>query len=414
MVLNTGMSISGLTTIFLGLLVLATGLYLQAKPTAEGFQATGGASAPPAAAIATAVSPPSIAGATLNSSAPEGEDLKRKVAEMRTIMAAVTTNKPKQDLTLNGLLDSETMNTLNTLVEEVTFFDSKPPSPELELFLTHLNQFEELSDTQKGIIRNMIMVGYQEASVLYYIYITLPAMIISTGVVVDGNTAISEDLVKPAVAKELKSTIMSILSGVPRLSTKLEEASKSLFTLMADFKDIQRANPDYLDRLNSAFNDYFRLANIKVQSYKRQISLQKATAQAKFSADTVTTNGFLQKAGQNITATIQGCIDFIQLFLDTVQPIQMQVDDAMKEYAQLPALSLLKNSIDTAMQTMALTKTSITYAGKVEAIPSATAKEGFASGGNPYGAPTPNLYQALKFRLGKDTLVTEVNASSLL
>ena len=403
--------------------MLATGLYMQTRPafnspyfwhtglpTAEGFQAAG---AP--AAVATAVSPPSIAGATLNTSAPEGDDLRRKVAEMRTMMAAVTTNKPKQDLTLNGLLDPETLNTLDTLVEEVTFFDSKPPSPELELFLTHLNKFEELSDTQKGVVRNMIMIGYQEASVLYYIYVTLPAMIISTGVVVDGNTAISEDLVKPAVAKELKSTIVSLLSGVPRLSTKLEETSKSLFTLMADFKDIQRANPEYLDRLNNAFNDYYRLTNIKVQSYKRQISLQKATAQAKFSADTLTTNSFLQKAGQNITVNIQACIDFIQLFLDTVQPIQMKVDDAIKEYPQLPALSLLKNSIDNGIQTMTLTKTSITYASKVETGPAATVKaEGFASGGNPYGAPTPNLYQAVKFRLGKDTLITEVNASSLL
>jgi hypothetical protein len=208
---------------------------------------------------------------------------------------------------------------------------------------------------------------------------------------------------------------MSLLSGVPRLSTKLEEASKSLFTMMADFKDIQRANSEYLDRLTNAFNDYYRLTNIKVQSYKRQISLQKATAQAKFSADTLMTNSFLQKAGQNITANIQACIDFIQLFLDTVQPFQMQVDDAMKEYPQLPALSLLKISIDTGIQTMTLTKTSITYASKVETGPAATVTaEGFASGGNPYGAETPNLYQALKFRLGKDTLITEVNASSLL
>ena len=383
-------------------------------PAAEGFQATGaGATAP--AAVATVVSPPSVAGATLNSSVPEGDDLRRKVAEMRNMMAAVTTNKPKQDLTLNGLLDPETLNTLDTLVEEVTFFDSKPPSPELELFITHLNKFDELSETQKGIVRNMIMIGHQQASVLYYIYVTLPAMIISTGIVVDSNRAISEDLVQPAVAKELKSTIMSLLSGVPRLSTKLEESSKSLFTMMADFKDIQRANAEYLERLNNAFNDYYRLTNIKVQSYKRQISLQKATAQAKFSADTLTTNSFLQKAGQNITANIQACIDFIQLFLDTVQPIQMKVDDAMKEYPQLPALSLLKNSIDTAIQTMTLTKTSITYASKVETMPAGpTLAEGFASRGNPYGAATPNLYQAVKFRLGKDTLVTEVNASSLL
>jgi hypothetical protein len=41
-------------------------------------------------------------------------------------------------------------------------------------------------------------------------------------------------------------------------------------------------------------------------------------------------------------------------------------------------------------------------------------KEGFASMGNPYNAETPNLFQALKFRIGKQTLITDVQSASLV
>lgn len=393
-----------LTIVLAGLLFLALGLYIQTPkgPVGiESFQTT------------TEVAPPahsSVAGAKLEPPAAEEEELRRKLAELRTMLAAITTNKPKQDLTLNGLLDTELLNTLDNLVEEITFFDSKPPSPELEMFLTHLNNYNALTPEQQTKVKSMILTGHQIATVLYYIYMTLPTMIVSTGIVMDPKTTTEDGLVDPSVAREMKSTITSMLAGLPKLSTKLEEVTKRLMSMMEKFTDINRANPEFLDPLLSTYNDYFRLCNLKVQGYKRQISTQKIAADSTFNKETLAENKFLMRTGQNITLTIQACLDFIQLYLDTVTPIKMKVDEALKEYAEVPSLVILKNTIDGNIQTMTLTKTSITYTEKVIA----PKKEGFLSMGNPYGAATPNIFQALKFRLGKEVLVTEVNQSSLM
>ena len=393
-----------LTILLIGLALVALGLYMHASPVQEGFQES---SVPPTATQVVSTPTPT----KLDTTVPEDEDLKRKVAEIRTMLAAITTNKPKQDLTLNGLLDAELLNTLDTLVEEVTFFDSRPPSPELELFLTHLNNYSSLKDEQKKTVRGMVLVGHQIATVLYYIYMTLPTMIISTGVVVDPKTTDSESgLADPSVAREMKSTITSLLSGLPKLSTKLEEATKRLMNMMEDFKDLNRANPEFLDPLLSAYNDYYRLCNLKVQGFKRQISVQKIAADSTFNKETLAENKFLMRSGQNITLTIQASLDFIQLYIDTITPMQMKIDEALKEYSDVPSLMILKNTIDGNMQTMKLTKTSMTYTEKAMA----PKKEGFISMGNPYGAATPNIFQALKFRIGKEVLVTEVNQNSLI
>jgi hypothetical protein len=395
-----------LTYILIGLAFIALGLYMQtpSEPVGiEAFQASEGVEA-----VAATPATPAFSGAS--SSVPEDEELKRKMGEIRTMLAAITTNKPKQDLTLNGLLDAEVLNTLDTMVEEVKFFDSKPPSPELEMFLTHLNHYSTLNPEQQTKVKSMIYTGHQIATVLYYIYMTLPTMIISTGVVVDPKTTSDEGPVDPSVAREMKSTITSLLAGLPKLSTKLEETTKRLMSIMEKFTDINRANSDFLETLLSTYNDYYRLCNLKVQGYKRQISTQKIAADSTFNKETLAENKFLLRSGQNITLTIQACIDFIQMFLDTVTPIQMKVDEAIKEYSEVPNLIILKNTVDANIQTMTLTKTSITYAEKVMA----PKKEGFLSAGNPYGAATPNIFQALKFRIGKEVLVTEVNQSSLI
>lgn len=394
-----------LTYILLGLAFVALGLYLQTPSAPVGIEAfqEGGASQ-------TAPNAETAAAATATAPANEEDDLKRKMAEIRTMLAAITTNKPKQDLTLNGLLDAEVLNTLDTLVEEVTFFDSKPPSPELEMFLTHLDHYNSLTSEQQAKVRMMVLTGHQIATVLYYIYMTLPTMIISTGIVVDPKYTEAEGPVDPSVAREMKSTITSLLSGLPKLSTKLEEATKKLMSMMEKFTDINRANPEFLDPLLNTYNDYYRLCNLKVQGYKRQISTQKIATDSTFNKETLADNKFLMRTGQNITLTIQACIDFIQMFLDTVTPIKMKLDEALKEYADVPGLVILKNTVDGNIQTMTLAKTSITYTEKVMA----PKKEGFLSKGNPYGATTPNIFQALKFRLGKEVLVTEVNQSSLI
>ncbi len=410
---SDGGMIPTLTTVFIGLAVLAVGLYLQARPVSrEGFQAETAAveTTAPASATIELISPPAIAGAQLDAKLPEEDALKQKVAEIRTMLAAITANKPKQDLTLNGIVDAEILQTLNTLVDEVTFFDSKPPSPELELFLTQLNQFSNLTDEQKAKMRSMVLVGSQIASILYYIYVTLPTMIISTGIVADPKDTREDLLVDPTVVKEIRSTISSLLAGIPRLSTKLEEATKRLLSMMENFKDITRANPEYLEGLLIAYNDYYRLCNMKVQTYKRQISTQKIAVQSTFTQETMEQNQFLQKTGQNISLNIQAALDFIQMYLDTATPIQMKVDAALKEYPEVPDLMMLKTTLDANIQTMMLNKTSMTYTEKVMS----PKKEGFVSVQNPYNSATPNLFQALKFRIGKETLITDVNASKLI
>ena len=127
---GTGENIGTLTTIFLGLAVLAVGLYFQTQPafnspyfwntglpTKEGFQESTVPVPAPAATSMEILSPPSVASTTLDDMGPEDEGLKRKVAEIRTMYAAIKVNKPKQDITLNGLLDAELLNTLDTIVE---------------------------------------------------------------------------------------------------------------------------------------------------------------------------------------------------------------------------------------------------------------------------------------------------------
>jgi hypothetical protein len=425
--MGSGTRISTLTTVFLGLTAIAVGLYVQSQQgrrvtlVSEGFQeAEGEAAAPPdtapstdsapASAAIEIITPPSIAGAKLDPTLPEVDGLKQKVAEIRTMLAAIQDNKPKQDLTLNGILEAEVLSTMDTLVEEVTFFDSKPPSPELEMFLTHLNKYDSLTDAQKTKLRSMIFIGHQIATVLYYIYVTLPMMIVSSGVVVDPKNQELDLLVDPNVVKEMRTTINSVLAGVPRLSTKLEEAAKRLMTLMGDFKDINRINPEFIDTLLAAYNDYYRLCNIKVQTFKRQIATQKIAVQSTFTEKTMESNKFLQRTGQNITMNIQSSLDFIQTFLDTVAPIKIKVDAAVKEYPESPDLGILKNTLETTIQTMSLAKTSMTFTEKTMS----PKKEGFASMGNPYNAETPNLFQALKFRIGKQTLITDVQSASLV
>jgi hypothetical protein len=389
-----------LTIVLAGLVFIALGLFIQTPSDPVGIEAFQTTEVPAEAPSA----------AKLESPISQEDELKRKLAEIRTMLAAITTNKPKQDLTLNGLLDAEILNTLDTLVDEVTFFDSKPPSPELEMFLTHLNQYSTLKPEQQTKVKSIILTGHQISTVLYYIYMTLPTMIISTGIVVDPKTTDAEGPVDPSVAREMKTTITSLLAGLPKLSTKLEEATKKLLSMMEKFTDLNRANPEFLDPLLNTYNDYYRLCNLKVQGFKRQISTQKIAADSTFNKDTLSENKFLMRSGQNITLTIQASLDFIQLYLDTATPIKMKIDEALKEYADVPSLMILKNTVDANIQTMTLTKTSMTYTEKAMA----PKKEGFLSIGNPYGAATPNIFQALKFRLGKEVLVTEVNQNSLI
>lgn len=427
MVPSTGGRIPMYTMLLVGLAALAIGLTMQARPQMEGFQeaamATEAAAATeieatsdtpmaetPASAAIEIVSPPSVAGATLNATQSEMDQLKNKVAEIRTMLAPIVTNKPKQDLTLNGILDAEVLNTLDTLVDEVKFFDSKPATPELDIFLTNLNTFTTLREEQKAKIRSMVLTGHQIASALYYIYVTLPTMIVSSGVVLNPSDPTADPLVDPSVVKEMRGTILSLLSGVPKLSTKLDDATKRLLTMMEDFKEMNRINPEFLDSLLKTYNDFYRLCNLKLASYKKQITTQKIAVQSTFSDKTMQENKFLQRSGQNMSLNIQSSLDFIQTYLDTVAPIKMKVDAAAKEYPESPDLGMLKNTLDSNIQTMTLAKTSMSYAEKVMS----PKKEGFVSMSNPYGAPTPNLFQARRFRLGKETLVTDVNATSLL
>ena len=395
-----GFDLQMLTILFIGLLILAVGLYIN-KHSKEGFQDTIQATAE---GFQT----------TTND---ELTDQTRKLNEIRRMLQTISMNKPKQDLALNEMLDVELQANIDMILEEIKFFqessESIAPSPEFEIFQANLEKFNELDDAQKQIVRTMINVGHQEATLLYYIYVTLPAMVISTGVVVNTETATSDSMTDPAVAKQLRETIVSSLSSLPKLSEKLDEAMKKLLRLTSAFSGSEALKRETIVALDEAFRSYYRLVDMKVKAYKNQISLQKANARtvAEDAGTTVAGTKDVISQKETVSSTIDLLMNFIGLFIETAGVVKEKMNEVSNEYQQMPDLIKLTTSVDTAIQAMTLTKTSIGYSSTV-GVPDTPKNEGFASEKNPYNAPSPNTKQAFDFRLEKRGLVKDVLSTS--
>ncbi len=371
-----------LFTIFIGICIVAIGLYIIRSTMREGF--TEG-----------------------SDSMSEHAQLTQKLTEIQAMYTAIAAKKPKHDLALNGILDADTMNTLDILMNELKFFDKQTPSPELEIFHNNFEQFETLTTEEQDVLRTMIYVAHQEASLLYNIYVTMPAIIISTGTIVDTEAATVDSLTEDAVGKELKATIMKSLQGIPSIGAKLEASSKKFTDTALEFTELTALQNEFVKGFHAAFKEYYRIIKLKVDSYKKQISLQKATTR-KLSIeggalDTVRE----ERADANILS--QEAIQFIQVFLESVEPVGEKVTEFSKKYSESTELLMLDNAIRSAIQSMTLTKNSMSYTATM-GLPSTMPKEGFAT----QGMPTHNHSQGINFRLGKQGLVDEVARGSLL
>ena len=371
-----------LFTIFIGFCIIALGLYILRVPIREGF--TEG-----------------------SASMSEHTQLIQKLTEIKEMYKAISANKPKHDLALNGILDADTMNTLDLLMDELRFFNEQNPSPEFEMFQKNFEQFPTLSTEQQSVLRTMIYVAHQEASLLYKIYVTMPAMIISTGTVVNTEAATIDSLTDEAVGKELKTTILNSLQGIPSIGVKLETSSKKFTDTALEFTELTALKNDFVKELHDAFKEYYRIIKLKIESYKKEISLQKASAR-KLSIeggplDTV------KEGSADANVLSQEAIQFIQVFLDSVEPVGERVAGLSKKYSESTELLMLDNAIRSAIQSVTLTKNSMTYTATM-GLPSTASNEGFAT----QGMPTQNHSQGIKFRLGKEGLVDEVIRTTLL
>ena len=417
MSLGFGFDLQMLTTIFIGLLMVAIGLYIHryAATGSDGFQSVSTTDATPVISPPPPPPPPTKILSSISEETfkpiPEHEQLTRKVSEIQTMMNTISLSKPKHDLTLATILDNELLITLDTLYNEVSFFDDSTRSVELDVFIQNMNTFDTLTDTQKGVIRTMVTVAYQEASVLYYIYVSLPAMIVSTGLVVNTDTATKESITDPTVTKQLQDTITNMLAGIPKLSVQLESALKKLTPLINDFAGVNLTSRDYIATLDTAFRNYYRLVDIKVQSLKKQIALKKAKISSNVASGTAAMNG-IAEASQGVVLIVETVKTFIQNALDVIQPISDKVDATLKENGQMSELLMLKNTITTAVQTLNLTKTSIGYSSTIGIPISIQNGEGFASEMNPYDTPSLNIKQAHDFRLEKRGLIKDVLSNS--
>lgn len=398
MILKSGGNYSFILTILVILVGIVVVVFLL-RSNKEGFQQ-------PGAAV---------------SNGPEKLELQRKITDIQSTAKLVQAAKKKEEATLSRVMDSETLSILDFMLAEVMFFEE--PSAERESAMKTLDAFDTLAEKEKEVLRMMIHIAHQQAQVLLYVYTTLPATVIASNLLVDSNTAGPDTIADPAVLAETKQTIQYLLAKLPSPTALQKKAEEEL----ADV--IQRAGADggkaidavLVGQLADAFSKYKRLTDnvlfIHNQALLRaKVSMDAAVKGVGIDASKAGMPGYspdgvnvadpaVKLATEEVDMAKKQSIAVLDKVAKTMQGFSTQISTAADANSENMGLAAVRKTMNTAART---------YQDMLEAAQVGSgaaaggAKEGFASVGNPYSSPSPNIQQAFEFRLGKRELVDTV------
>ena len=398
-----------LTFILVGLLCIAIGLFAQKNTT---FRALEPFQLPPppnttsslTSSEAVTSSPPSVALSTPPTDEAEKASLLRKVSEIRRAQSLIKLVKPKIDLTLNQMLDAESMSNLDRLYEEIEFYDMENASPEYTIFKETMDSFDTLDEQGKNTIRITVSVSHQISTMLEYIYLTLPATVASGDTAVNSDASSIDMITDPNVIKELKLSVQNVLSGMPKVTDKLTKIMNDLTTMTAQFTGANITDDKFLEKYSQTFITYYRLITARTEAMKSAMGKQRAAIQSSANVSTgmAPTASTVQQSAEALLKLTQSAIDFIA-------PIRQKIIAAGTKNPQNYGIANMQNVVETAHQQLTIQLSSLKMTTAVGAATmNALPVEAFATVSSSFSAPTPNQHQTVNFKLGKQGLIDAV------
>lgn len=354
----------------------------------------------------------------------ERDELRKKITEIQANYNAIESAKNIQEVALYRALDPENINTLEYIIEEISFFGK--PSEDFNAVMKNLDNYVTLSEDTRAAIRLMIYSAYQQSQILTYMFSTLPTMVVSSNLIVDTNAADKNSIADPRVLEMVKQNMLNFLSNLPNPMTEYRRAEDQLMmtanSITGDaVKDMQKVEP-----LMQALEKYKRITNIQAAIYNKAIFRAKLNRDAAVNYAGVNYGqppgtGFTEAGIDTRNTTIQIAMKDLQDAYDKTNTFLDKAIDNMKEVqAKIKGLVQI-NPNDTNIETLNKNVASMLDSyGKMRMaateaqtpllpeVPKTTVTEGFQSKGNPYNMPSPSAQQAYEFRLGKRQIVDAV------
>lgn len=343
-------------------------MFQSAKKAADSGSAAGSGFATGSAA------PPNSTAAAIDTITPK-QRFALKNAEIHDMFGIVKTNKPAKDKTLSLILDSEIFNKLNTIYMEVSSY------------LDMTSVVYSNADVKPDEINQIQMTIYQQAQILYNVYVTMPSMVVATNLVVDSSSATLDSLNDSSVITETKDAVTTLLAAMPTATQKINSYEE---ILMTNFNAIIQ-NPSNLEQITqftSALKKYTNLIDLQIKTYSGVLA----------------SSGSVTNTDINVVNTMNKGVRLVTAVNKFLSAMTRQLK-GLSPSSINPSIATLIQSIETTMQGYEGKKTFVLSTMESNKIP---IKEAFQSIQNPYNAPS--LSQAQEFRLGKRGLVDEVFA----
>ena len=324
--------------------------------------------------VTGSAAPPNSTAAAIDSITPK-QRFALKNAEIQDMFGMVKTNKSAKDKTLSLILDSEIFNKLNILYMEVSSY------------LDMTSVVFSNADVKPDEINQIQMTIYQEAQILYNVYVTMPSMVVATNLVVDSSSATLDSLNDSSVITETKDAIKALLAPMPTATQKISSYEE---ILMTNFNAIIQnpANLEQITQFTNALKKYTNLIDLQIKTYSGVLA----------------SSGSVSNADINVVNTMNKGVRLVTSVNKFLSGMAKQLK-GLPPSSINPSIATLIQSIETTMQGYETKKTFVLSTMESNKIP---IKETFQSIQNPYNAPS--LSQAQEFRLGKRGLVDEVFA----
>jgi hypothetical protein len=384
--------------ILIGLGLLLWGLHIQSKY--EGFQ-VGPTDQPPTGPPTTvppvtAMTPPTVPPLTstpTTEAAPDSiinsmdamirgfdyttlsnyqiEDLRKKVLEIKTKYDLIMKIKLAADIKLTALLsDTDTITKINIIYSEIKSFLNNFGKINIEKIINNTSYVKE-----KDIVTQLIYSTYDQVTLLYRIYYTIPSLIISSGAIVSADTATSmtilDDDVLAKAAAQISMEVSGIPSAIEQISSVTTVLTKSANDLLTNYSDTT------LGKFQEFLTKYLMIVDLEISNLDLKISNMSSTKS---------------------DVKLKNLLNTKVLFLNSVLSTLKSIHDILNKVKELNV------GVSSNIQTTITSYDSILQTTKEKLIP----KEGFQSYGNSYNTPSPNITQAHEFRLGKRQYVDDV------
>ena len=292
------------------------------------------------------------------------EDLIKRILEIKTKFDLITKIKLSADIKITKLLsNSDVMNKINIIYSEVKSFID-------HFFNLDINKLENDSSlkNEKDIVIQVVYTAYDQVSMLYRIYYTIPSLIVSSGTVVSTDTADNMTILNDEVIAKSVNAISMEVASIPSPS---EEIIPTSTILINNATELQK---NYSDTTLGVFQQ-------SLQKFLMLVDLEISNTDLKIS------NIAAAGADAKKTIVLNNKILFLNSVITTLKTV----------YDTLLKISNISSSITSNVNTNITSYNTILANTKAKL----TSKEGFQSYENSYNTPSPNIKQAYEFRLGK-------------